>query len=210
MNNKTTHCEVCNQSLNSTAYYKHINSKKHNENLRRHEETKQQNPYGNDIPENLQKPLTPINYKPIISKLNKLRINNLERHFRYFSIKKLERELNKIRNTKRYINLYDQLLKRQLREKKEKQELSLQDFFKENNVKITERHGPGTHELKFNYSNINIEQFFNGISFDVRNQVRKYFNIGLKVTARLHCYLDRKSTRLNSSHLKLSRMPSSA
>ena len=129
MNNKTTNCEVCNQTLKSTAYYKHINSKKHNENLRRHEEAKQQNPYGNDIPENLQKPLTPINYKPIIPKLNKQRINNLERHFKYFSIKKLERELSKIRNIQRNINLYDKLVKGILKEKKEKQEANLQDFF---------------------------------------------------------------------------------
>ena len=47
-------CDVCRQNYNRTAYYKHIKSDKHNKNLR------QQNPYGDFIPKNLQKPLTPI------------------------------------------------------------------------------------------------------------------------------------------------------
>ena len=38
----------------------------------------------------------------------------------------------------------------------------------------------------------------------------KSYNVGLKVLSTIHCMLDRKSTRLNSSHSGESRMPSSA
>ena len=47
-------------------------------------------------------------------------------------------------------------------------------------------------------------------AYDLRRTYKKRLTIALMCTAAVALLADRKSTRLNSSHLRLSRMPSSA